>query len=73
MYETLSEIVPELLYAVLASALTLLGLFVENTGIQTLGSGDATMGLWMTAVGIVALYAGFKLAREKVVPGLRAA
>lgn len=73
MYETLSEILPELLYAVLASTLTLLGLFVENLGIQTLSSGDTTMGVWMAAVGLVALYAGFKLAREKVVPGLRTA
>lgn len=73
MFESLWELVPELLYAGLAGALTLLGLFVENTGIQTLGSGETTVGLWMTAVGLVALYAGLKLAREKVLPTLRAA
>jgi len=73
MYETLAEVVPELLFAVLASGLTLVGLVAENAGLQNLSSGHTTMGVWMAAVGIVALYAGFKVAREKVVPGLRAA
>lgn len=72
MFETLSEILPELVYAVLAGALALLGLFTENLGIQNLANGQTTMGLWMVAVGIVALYAGFKLAHENVLPGLRA-
>lgn len=73
MLEALSEIFPELLYAMLASGLALLGLFVENLGLQNLNNGQTTMGLWMAAVGVVALYAGFKLAHEKVVPAVRAA
>lgn len=73
MLETLSEILPELFYAVLASGLTLLGLFVENLGIQNLTGGQTTMGMWMAGVGVLALYAGFKVLQEKVLPGLRAA
>jgi hypothetical protein len=73
MFETLTEILPELLYTLLAGALALLGLFTENLGVQNLTNGHTTMGLWMVAVGIVALYAGFKLAHEKVLPGIRAA
>ena len=73
MFEPLTEILPELTYAVLASTLTLAGLFAENLGFQNLSGGQTTIGLWMVAVGIVAIYAGLKIAREKVLPGLRAA
>jgi len=73
MYETLVEVIPELVFGVLASGLTLIGLVAENAGLHNLNGGHTTIGLWMAAVGIVAIYAGFKVAREKVVPGIRAA
>lgn len=73
MFETLTELLPEILYALLASALTVLGLVAENAGLQTLNGGETTVGLWMVAVGFLALYAGFKLAHEKVLPAFQTA
>lgn len=71
MIEGLTEIVPEVLYSALAGGLTVLGLVAENAGLQTMSGGETTVGLWMAFVGIVALYAGLKVAREKALPGLR--
>lgn len=72
MIETLSEVLPELFYALLASSLALVGLFVESLGAQSLTGGQTKIGLWMSVIGFVALYAGVKLAREKALPGLLA-
>lgn len=73
MFETLTEILPELFYAVLAGALTVFGLFVESLGAQNFSGGNTIIGAWMTVVGVVALYAAIKLVREKALPGLRTA
>lgn len=73
MFESLIEVAPEVVYALLASGLTALGAIVEVTGVQTLTSGSQTIGLWMLFVGAVALYAGYEVAREKALPAIRGA
>ncbi|MFW6018342.1 MAG: hypothetical protein ACOCPX_05930 [Halapricum sp.] len=65
MLEGITDTLPELLYTVLAGGLTGIGVLAETTGLQTITGGDTMVGLWMAAIGLVALYAGFKLAREK--------
>ena len=65
MLEGITETLPELLYTVLAGGLTGIGVLAETTGLQTITGGETTVGLWMAAIGLVALYTGFKLAREK--------
>lgn len=71
MIDTIVEVLPEILYGALAAGLTVLGLLAETMGAQTLSGGETSVGLWMTFVGMVALYAGFKVAHEKALPGLR--
>jgi len=72
MLESATEVLPELFYTALASGLTGIGLIAEATSWQTIaGSGVTTVGVWMGAVGLIALYAGFKLASEKGLPSLK--
>ena len=71
MFDGLAEVVPEVLYALLASGLTVVGVAAETFGAQNLTGGETTIGLWMAFVGVVALYAAMKVAREKALPGLR--
>lgn len=65
MYEPLLEVLveglPILAYAVGAVALTTIGFLTERTGLEHLLSGDLTLGIWMTVVGAVFLYAGIVL------------
>lgn len=65
MIEGLTEALPELFYTVLAGGLTGLGVLAETASMETITGGETMVGLWMAAIGLVALYAGFKLAREK--------
>ncbi|QSG07511.1 putative membrane protein [Halapricum desulfuricans] len=67
MIESITETVPELLYTVLAGGLTVVGVLAETASMETISGGETAVGLWMAAIGLVALYAGFKLAREKSV------
>lgn len=72
MIGSATEILPELFYTALASGLTGIGLLAEATGWQTIASSSGTtVGLWMGAIGLIALYAGFKLASEKGLPSLQ--
>lgn len=70
--ESLSELLGILLYAVGAGALTVLGAIAEQAGAQSLTAGDATLGVWFVAVGLVALYGSYLLTTDKLLPQLRA-
>ena len=52
--------------AVGATLAAVAGAFVELNGIETLGAGEQTIGLWMAVLGGVLLLVGFVLAREAV-------
>lgn len=56
--ELLAEFVSLAVYAVLAAAFTVVGVFAENAGLEHLGSGDLFLGAWFAALGLVLLYAG---------------
>ncbi|WP_229121510.1 hypothetical protein [Halapricum desulfuricans] len=71
MIESAGEILPELFYTALASGLAGIGLLAEATSWQTISGGETVVGMWMAAVGLVALYAGFKLVSEKGLPTLQ--
>lgn len=73
MIESLLEVVPEVVYGLIASVLTLLGVAVELTGVQNLTGGHQTIGIWMLFLGVVALYAGIEVARDKALPAIRGA
>lgn len=70
MYETAMELVAEFgstaVRAVGAAVAAVAGVAVELNGVETLGAGEQTIGLWMAALGGVLLIAGFVLAREAV-------
>lgn len=70
MYETFVETTAEL-GAVVARALGALGaaiagFLLEVNGIQTLGTGEQVVGLWMAALGGVLLFVGYVLAGDAV-------
>lgn len=56
--ELLVESLSMLLYTVIAAALTGGGVVAEYAGLQHMGAGDATVGLWLAAMGGLMLYAG---------------
>jgi len=62
------QIIIELLAYVLgASALTVLGLLAEYSGLQHLSAGETVLGLWFAGFGVVLLYGGaYLLGYEKV-------
>ena len=59
----LNELLPELVelvgFAVGSVLLTALGVLAEQAGLQELGLGHQTLGLWLLFVGALLLYAGF--------------
>jgi hypothetical protein len=65
MYELLAETVPELgailFFAVGSSALSTLGVYLEELAIETLAAGQTTLGLWFAGFGLVAFYFGLYL------------
>lgn len=67
----LVELLGLLFYALGAGALTVLGTVAERTGLQTLTAGDATLGLWFVGIGLVALYGGYLLTTDKLLPQIR--
>lgn len=73
MLDSLVEILPELGYAAAATALAIVGVSVELNGLQSVAGGDLVVGIWMTVLGAVALYACLELTRDKVLPALRSA
>ncbi len=56
--ELLAEALQLLLYTVVAGALTIGGVLVEQASLQHLGAGEAMIALWLGALGGVMLYAG---------------
>ena len=62
------QIIIELLaYVFGASALTVLGLLAEYSGLQHLSGGETVLGLWFAGFGVILLYAGaYLLGYEKV-------
>ena len=45
-------------YAIVTGLLTAAGVFAEITGIESLLAGDATLGIWLSYMGLLAIYAG---------------
>lgn len=66
MYATLLELLAGLLpyvgYGLASLGLTVLGLLVEYSALQTLTTGgDMVLGLWLEGIGLLLLYAGLYL------------
>lgn len=66
--ELLAEALSLVLYTAVAGALTIGGVLVEQASLQHFGAGDATIALWLAALGGVMLYAGAYGLRENVLP-----
>jgi drug/metabolite transporter (DMT)-like permease len=68
MNEALVEMAAEFgstaIRAVGALCATVAGVFVEMNGIQTLGTGEQVIGLWMALLGCLLLVVGYVLANE---------
>ena len=56
--ELLAESLQLVIYTLVAGALTVGGVLVEQASVQHLGSGEAMIALWLGALGGVMLYAG---------------
>ncbi|SIS10212.1 hypothetical protein [Natronorubrum thiooxidans] len=56
--ELLSELLPMIVYTILGGALTAGGIAAEYASLQHLGAGEAMVGLWLAAIGVVMLYGG---------------
>ncbi|ELY98124.1 hypothetical protein [Natrialba asiatica] len=56
--ELLVEALPLLLYTVIGGLLTVVGAAAEYASLQHFGAGEATVALWLAAIGCVMLYAG---------------
>lgn len=68
---TVAEVLGVVFYAVVASALTTLGLFAELASLRNLLAGQTVLGLWEVGVGVLLLYAGINVVTDFVLPGLR--
>jgi hypothetical protein len=70
MVETVFELATEFgsaaVRAVGAALAAIAGAFVELNGIETLGSGEGMIGLWMAVLGGVLLITGYVLARDAI-------
>jgi phosphate/sulfate permease len=73
MFDSLLDVLPELLYSFAAGALALTGITAELTAVRTLAAGDQVVGVWMVFMGALALYAGAMVARDRALPALRSA
>ena len=71
--DLLAETASIVVYTVLATALSVLGLFAERASFATYGSGDLQLALWYGFVGVVLLVGAGMLVRDRLVPGLRSA
>lgn len=69
--EPVLEILGTLLYVFGTGALAVLGIVAEQSGMQFMTAGDTTLGLWSIGVGLIALYAGYLLTTDKLVPQMR--
>jgi hypothetical protein len=71
--ELLGGLIGVAVYGVVATALTVVGVLAELTGVQNLQTGQLAVGAWEVAVGLIALYAAVSVVREFVLPELRGA
>jgi len=70
--EILAELLPLVVYTILGGALTAGGLAVEYASLQHFGSGEAMVGIWLAAIGMVMLYAGlYGIGYQKVFASVR--
>lgn len=65
------EILGTALYGLGTGVLAVLGTAAEQYGMQFMSAGDTTIGLWAIGVGLIALYAGYILATDKLLPQMR--
>ncbi|MFC5365868.1 hypothetical protein [Salinirubrum litoreum] len=73
LIETAVEMAPLLFFAVGSGVLSLVGIELERLGLQSLGAGETTLGVWFIFMGIVALYAGiYVVGYHEFRPRLRA-
>lgn len=67
MYELLAELTTELgalaLYGLGSLLVTAVGLVAEYNGFQHYAAGEQTLAVWFGYMGLVALFAGYRLAR----------
>ncbi|MFC6837204.1 hypothetical protein [Halomarina ordinaria] len=71
LLEPALEALSVLVYAVVTTALTVLGLFAEQAGANALAT-DQTLGLWMVGMGAVALVGAYLVATGRLLPRARA-
>ncbi|WP_254543083.1 hypothetical protein [Halomarina pelagica] len=71
LLEPALEALSVLVYAAVTVALTGVGLLTEQAGLTTLGT-DQTLGLWMLAMGAVALGGAYLVATGHLLPRARA-
>jgi uncharacterized BrkB/YihY/UPF0761 family membrane protein len=73
LYGSAGELLGAVFYAVVASALAVLGALTEQASLQNLAAGHQTLGLWEAAVGALLIYAGVSVAYRIALPRLRGA
>ncbi|ELY45686.1 hypothetical protein [Natronorubrum sulfidifaciens] len=56
--ELVVELLPLVAYTIIGGVLTAGGIAAEYASVQHLGSGEAMVGIWLAALGMVMLYAG---------------
>jgi hypothetical protein len=66
VFELVAEFGSALVRAVGAALAAVAGALVELNGIETLGSGEGMIGLWMAVLGSVLLITGYVLARDAI-------
>ncbi|MFC7155830.1 hypothetical protein ACFQPA_10220 [Halomarina halobia] len=71
LLEPVLEALSVLVYAVVTVALTGLGLLTEQAGLSTIGT-DQMLGLWLLAMGAVALGGAYLVATGRLLPRARA-
>jgi hypothetical protein len=71
MVEYFVELLGTLLYVLGTGALAIAGVIAEQSGMQFVTAGDPILGVWLIGVGLIALYAGYFLATDKLLPRLR--
>jgi hypothetical protein len=71
MRELLLAGVELLAYLVGTGALAAAGVFAELTSVSYFSAGNTTFGVWLTVMGLVALYAAYSVGTERLLPTLR--
>ncbi|NIB98019.1 hypothetical protein [Halobacterium sp. R2-5] len=65
-FAELFDVAVTLAYAVLGAGLVGTGVLVELRSVASLGGGDLVLGVWLAAMGVVAIAAGTMLFTDKV-------